>query len=165
MTCTFRFALKTFRGEHFLDNHMVFRHANETTEKGSHCLADLCPILHCEYFYPEQEDANHRQVPVNQCNALDMEYKRYKCESVAHECFPFGVGRESHESFDFFVHFFCSTLGCDLEYVHEILGSLKPSRHVTDNHAYAVVLAVCLVLYYTLVCAYQKIAGEHEHGD
>ncbi|GMH42245.1 hypothetical protein BSKO_10164 [Bryopsis sp. KO-2023] len=160
------FCGKTFRAEHFLDNHLDFRHGNEILPNATSCLSDLCPILHCAYFFPTQseDEFTHERRPP--CDALLMQTRRMRCERIAHQCFPLALGEESHRLYEFIVHHFCETQHCDVEEAQEILKTLKPRKTSGGLNAWGVLLVVGLVVYYVGLYIVRVVIPEiHDHDD
>lgn len=154
-----------FRAEHYFDNHMEYRHGNETKAGATLCLANLCPILHCEFFFPNKESVSPGDHQEGKCNALQKEYRRTLCEHLAHECFPLEQDRSSHQCFDFFMHTFCASHVCDTNVATKILGSLA----VEKEHpliSFTTMVIVGLFVYYCFFCIFGKLPKDpNDHED
>ncbi|KAJ9541943.1 hypothetical protein OSB04_028449, partial [Centaurea solstitialis] len=102
---------KSFRAEKFLDQHFDNRHYNLLNVSGSHCLAELCGALHCDYVV-------NSVVPKAKCNPAAAARNRHLCESLADNCFPVHQGPSAGRLHELFLRQFCDA--------HTCTGNIKP---------------------------------------
>ncbi|KAL6763069.1 hypothetical protein V8C86DRAFT_466500 [Haematococcus lacustris] len=51
---------KVFKSELFIDRHMQRKHVDQVPETAHICLADLCDVLHCDWFAAQRRKAGRR---------------------------------------------------------------------------------------------------------
>mmetsp|Transcript_40962 Transcript_40962/g.68586 ORF Transcript_40962/g.68586 Transcript_40962/m.68586 type:complete len:284 (-) Transcript_40962:17-868(-) len=138
---------KTFRSEHFIDDHLTNRHLDTIPQGAEICLADYCDVLHCDHDHPVK--SNH-ETNFKACKPSEMERRRHHCEAIATKCFPTEDGSEVATLHDFFIHQFCDAHTCSA------VRNLFPDGMVGGKqilfYTMCTALALCLLVWYT--CLY-----------
>ena len=94
-----------------MDKHMDRFHAAEVDPSASACLADLCDILHCDWFAAAQRGGTDalQRAP---CHTTSMQRTRERCQDVAHQCFPPHFGGAAEALHAFMHSSFCQAATC-----------------------------------------------------
>lgn len=119
---------KVFRGELFIDKHMDNKHAEETKPEATACLADMCGILHCDFFaaYKTGGVSALRHLP---CHIATMEKNKMQCEDVVHRCFPPHKGRTVAGLHAYMMSNFCAAATCRWKEREQLLKPLAKERN------------------------------------
>jgi hypothetical protein len=104
--------LQTFRGEKVIDAHMAAHHADQLDPSSSDCLADLCGLLHCNFFAAHRAGRSQHHSKHAPCHAPTAQRLRARCQDVAHACFPPHLNRAAESLHAFVQASFCEAATC-----------------------------------------------------
>lgn len=111
------FCGKQFRGEKFLDLHMIHRHAGEGRPGADVCLADLYDVLQVDAFEKAMayDRKNERWMRENRlCRPWEVKEWKAECEAVARQCFPPETSRASKHMHHKFLEEVCAFHACGM---------------------------------------------------
>lgn len=143
---------KVFKGEDFLDRHLASTHADALPPASStHCLADRCPQLHCDYFDARwRGQLQHwRDVEPRPCNHTHVQAQRAACMQLAAQCFVDAAG-VAMPTYDWFVKHFCGAITCNVQTQQHLLRQV-PKVHKSRSYKWVVLAAMVMAV---LVVAY-----------
>lgn len=144
------FCGKVFKGELYLDSHLDRRHQDELEPSADVCLADLCPLLHCDELTPIHAGfhAHEKRRPV-----AEQQKRRRQCELLAASCFPPDRDSRALHLHEYMMHYFCETLDSDTATRTKRLQALR-AAHAKGRwmlSAFGIFMLVSLALFYVVL--------------